>query len=148
MPNGEINISVSGTRTSPSEWDAVRDMSEAELPRLSPEQRAVAQELGIPEADYARSAFAGQRAQEKLLAKVEMFARLLNSKIRAHDAEARLESVTLETWEERYDVIVALGGRRVPWQIAEDVVDALFERGESEEKLDRIVERMLGAYRN
>lgn len=141
-------VSVSGTRTSPSEWDAVRDMSEAELPRLSPEQRAVAQELGIPETDYARSAFAGQRAQEKLLAKVETFARLLNSKIRAHASEARLESVTLETWEERYDVIVALGGRRVPWQIAEDVVDALFERGESEEKLDRIVERMLGAYRN
>ena len=48
-----MKISVSGLRTSTSDWEAVRNLPREHLPSLTPEQRQVAQKLRISEEDYA-----------------------------------------------------------------------------------------------
>jgi hypothetical protein len=136
-----MNISVAGTRTSTVDWEAVRDLPESSLPSLTPEQRAVAGKLGISPVDYARSALAGERSQEKLLAKTETFARLLQAKAQGRAANAEIKQVRLETIERQFYVDLVVDGRQVSMKIDENLVSDLLEGGasEAERKLDRIV---------
>jgi hypothetical protein len=140
-----MNISVAGIRVSATDWDAVRDMPESSLPPLSPEQRVVAQKMKIAEVDYARSAFAGERTQEKLLAKTEAFARLLERKVRERDAATKVESVTMQTIEHKFDIELVRDGRTIPVRIDENLVDDLLESGtvDADQRLGRIIERMI-----
>jgi hypothetical protein len=140
-----MNVSVSGGRVIPADWDAVRELPESGLPPLTPEQRMVAQKMRIAEIDYARSAFAMQRTQDKLLAKTEAFARLLERRVREQDAAARIESVALQTTEHKFEVELLLNGRVIPLRIDEDLADDLLESGttDADQRLERIINRMI-----
>jgi hypothetical protein len=137
-----MEIAVDGWRASAADWDAVRNLPAEELPALSKEQREVAGKLGIPEADYARSAFAGKRSQETLLAKTERFARLLAGMLREANIAATVANVTLRTFDEKFDVLLRSGDNAVPLRVAESLVDDLFENGsaEAKQRMTRILE--------
>jgi len=137
-----MEIAVDGWRASAADWEAVKSLPSEQLPSLSKEQREVAGKLGIPEADYARSAFAGKRSQETLLAKTERFARLLAGMLRQANIPASIESVTLRTFDEKFDILLKSGRSVVPLRVAESLVDDLFENGsaEAKQRMTRILE--------
>lgn len=141
-----MNIAVDGWRASPSDWDAALRIPKNELPTLSEQQKKVAQKLGISEESYARSAVAGERTQNNLLAKTEMFARLLGKKIGDLGFKASIESVVLRVLEDRFEVSLMINGSRLPLRISEEIVDDLFESGsvEAEEKLVRLLNSTVG----
>jgi hypothetical protein len=142
-----MNVSVQGVRSEANDWDTVSKLSAADLPALTEEQRQVARRLGIKEEDYARSALAGQRSTEKLLAKAERFGRYLQEQVTQAIPGASAEEVTLDTWEHRFDVSLRVGRRVVPLRIAEDLVDDLFEHGsrDAELRLRRVLDLALPA---
>jgi hypothetical protein len=141
-----MQISVEGWRASPGEWEAVRSIPRDQLPALTEQQREVARKMGVPEEDYARSALAGERTQNALLAKTEMFARLLEKKIRDLGFKASVQNIVLRTLEHAFEVVLNTNGSYLPLRIKEDVVDDLFEAGssEAEEKLSRILNATVG----
>lgn len=140
-----MNVSVSGGRVIPADWDFVRELPVSSIPPLTPEQKAVAQQLKIAEIDYARSAFALQRTQDRLLVKTEAFVMLLEKRIREHEPAVRIESVSLQTTEHKFEVEFLLNGRLIPWRIDEDLVDELLESGteEADRRLERVIDRMM-----
>src|SRR5438270_3406743 len=141
-----MQISVEGWRASPGDWEAVRSIPRDQLPALTEQQREVARKMGVPEEDYARSALAGERTQNALLAKTEMFARLLEKKIRDLGLKATVQNVVLRTLEHAFEVSMNTNGAYLPLRIKEEVVDDLFEAGsgEAEEKLSRILNTTVG----
>ncbi len=141
-----MEIAVDGWRASASDWDAVRNLPVEQLPPLTKEQQEVAKKLGISDADYRRSAFAGERSRETLLAKTERLARQLAKMLRGLHSDASIDSVTLRTFGERLDVSLRLGQQVVPIRISEELVDDLFEGGseEAERRLVRVLESAVG----
>jgi hypothetical protein len=141
-----MQISVQGWKASAGDWEAVRSIPTNQLPELTEEQKAVARKLGISEEDYARSYLAGERTQSALLAKTEMFARLLTKKIYDSGFKATVESVVLRILEDRFDVLLTVHGAKVPLRIQESIADELLEAGsaEADEKLSRILNSTIG----
>lgn len=142
-----MNISVDGWRASLSDWEAVRNLPQEQLPSLTPEQREVARKLRISVEDYARSVLAGRRTTESLLAKTTRFARLLQERVRNRAAQADVESVALRTFEHRFDIELKLDGAVLPLRVDENIVDDLFESGsaDAEQRLTRILDLALQA---
>ena len=124
-----MEISVVGTRISTTNWEKVRNLPKDKLPRLSDEQKKVANRLKVSEEDYARSALAGQETQARLLVKTEQFAKLLEQKVKEQDPNADVDRVALLTWDHKFDVQIRVGGRSLPVLIDETIVDDLFEGG-------------------
>lgn len=141
-----MEISVQGWKASPTDWEAVRKLPKDQLPPLSEEQREVARKLGVSEEDYARSALAGERTQNALLATTETFARLLQRKLKDIDSKATVENVVLQLLEGRFEILLRLNGKLFPLRIHEDIVNDLFEGGsaEADEKLSRILASTVG----
>lgn len=138
----KMDISVLGARVSVADWQAAQNMPSADVPALTPEQREVARKLQIAAEDYARSALADQRAMEKLLGKAERFARLLEQILKRTAPPAAIESIALNTWEDRFEIVLHINEHVFPVNIAEDIVDDLLERGsaEAEQRMSRILE--------
>ena len=111
-----MEIAVDGWRASAADWEAVKG-----------------------EIDYARSASAGKRSQEALLAKAERLGRLLAGMLEKAHISARIEKVTLRTFDEKFDISLRLGQETFPFRIAEQLVDDLFENGsgEAEQRVHR-----------
>jgi len=140
-----MEIAVDGLRSGAADWDSVRNLPVDKLPPLTKAQQEVAKKLGVSEADYARSALAGERAREELLAKTERLARFLSKMLGEMHLAATVESVTLRTFHDRFDVLLKAGDDKVPLRIAEPIVDDLFEAGsaEAEQRLSRILRNTL-----
>lgn len=141
-----VKISVDGMRASGSERSYVQLIPREELPPLSGPQRAVAKSLGASEEAYARMLLAEQRTARLLLARIEMFARLLVKKLQDLGSKATLESVVLRTLENKFDIEIKLHGNVIPLRINKDLVDELFESGsaEAEQRLSRILNTTVG----
>jgi hypothetical protein len=124
-----------------TDWEAVKTLPADQLPPLTPEQREVARKLRIPEEDYARSALAGQRALEKMVAKTERVARYLVERLREMAPQAIVESVVLNTWEGRFEISLTVDSRSIPLRIAEEIVDDYFDSGSPEmgRRLDQVL---------
>jgi hypothetical protein len=140
-----MEIAVDGWRAGVADWDAVRNLPIEKLPILTKEEQEVAKKLGVPEAEYARSALAGEHSQQMLLVKTERLARLLATMLENMNTGARVENVTLRTFHDRFDIWLRAGNEAIPLRIAEQVVDDLFEAGssEAEQKLGRILSTAL-----
>jgi hypothetical protein len=140
-----MNVSVDGYGFSAAEWAAIRDLPPEQLPALDKSEREVAQELGIPEAEYARSLLAGRRSQEALLKKAKSLGLLLEKIAGAIDSAAKVKSVNLRVFQGRFDIKLDIAGSLIPMSIDESLVDDYFSAGsrEAEERLARIVERVL-----
>jgi len=140
-----MEIAVDGWRASAADWEAVKSLPPEQVPPLSREQREVARKLGIPELDYARSALAGRRSQDALLAKGERLAGLLARMLATKRVPADVERITLRTFDEKFEISLRFGQETVPFRIAEQLVDDLFENGspEAEQRLTRILETVV-----
>jgi hypothetical protein len=136
-----MDISVQGYRTSSADWDEVKNLSDDKLPPLSPEQREVAAKMGIPERDYARSFLAGQRTMVRMVQKTERFARYLHERFREITPQVSVDSVTLNTWDGRFDVGVHVGDHSTSIRVAEELVDGYFDSGSPEmrQRLDHVL---------
>lgn len=101
--------------------------------------------MRIPEEDYARSALAGQRTQERLLAKTEQVAKIVQRKFAERSPGAAVEQVALVTWDHKFEIDVVLNGKAMPLRIDEDLFDDVLEGGSAyaEQKLDRILDLIL-----
>ena len=97
--------------------------------------------MGISEEDYARSAFAGKRNQERLLAKTRRFAEILDRILRSRLDEARIERVRLITIEHEYRVEISANGRKFVFRVPENMVDDFVEGGSAD--VGRLIERNL-----
>lgn len=141
-----MQIAVDGPRGSASAQDAVRRIPKEELPLLSDAQKQVARQLGASEEDYARMILEGERAHDELLVKTELFARLLEKKLREIGSQARIKNVLLRTLDEKFEIELDVNGRIVPLRVREELIDDLFEAGspDAEERLERILRTTLG----
>jgi hypothetical protein len=141
-----MNISVDGSRGSSSALEAVQRIPTEQLPPLTEAQKQVARKLGATEEGYARMILEGECAQSELLVKTEMFARLLEKKLRELGSKAKIENVVLRVLDEKFEVQVHINGRVIPLKVREDLIDDLFEAGsaDAEERLTRIVRTTLG----
>lgn len=141
-----MQIAVDGPRGSASAQDAVRRIPKEELPPLTDAQKIVARQLGASEEDYARMILEGERAHDELLVKTELFARLLEKKLREIGSSAKIENVLLRTLDGKFEIEIDVNGRTIPLRIREDLIDDLFEAGspDAEERLARILRTTLG----
>jgi len=141
-----MQITVDGSRGSVSAQDAVRRIPKEQLPMLTEAQKTVARQLGASEEDYARMVLAGERAQDELLVKSEMVARLLEKRICELGFKAAIEKVVLRARQGKFEVDIKVNERTIPLRIREDLIDDLFESGslEAEEGLTRILRTTLG----
>jgi hypothetical protein len=146
-----MEIAVDGWRPSAVDWDAVRSVPTEQLPQLTSEQREVARKLGFPEVEYARNTLAGERSQDRLLAKTERLGNLLSRSLAerasALGVDTRVSRITLRTIQDRFDVEVQVNGRVLPLRIEESMVDEYFEAGssEAEQRLTRVLDRALAS---
>ena len=136
-----MRIVVDGWRAGISEWKEAHRIPSAELPPLSDDQKKVAQKLGIPEEDYARSAAAGRRTQDQLLRKTEKFAELLQRKLDLRGGGVKITVVKLNVLEHQYEVSATENGRVISLRVSEDMIDDLLANGS--ENLERNFERIL-----
>ena len=137
-----MQVIVEGWRSSSSDWLKAQQLSPEELPPLSPEQKDVAEKLGISEEDYARSTKAGELSRQELQAKAEAFGTFLESRLRKRVADASIQSVLLQTFDGRVRIAGTAAGREFRLQIDEELVDNLMQSGSSEleERLQRIID--------
>ncbi len=140
-----FRIAVDGMRFSARCLDEARSIPANELPPLSDPQREGAKSMGISEEEYARSLVAGERTWNLLLEKTERLANFLQERLALFANDAKLRSVILRTFDEKFDVEVLLHTQAVHLSVRESVVDDLFEAGsaEADSSLNRILELAL-----
>jgi len=140
-----MEITVQGWRASAAEWDAVRGVPSGDLPALSPEQKEVAQKLGVSEEDYARSVLAGRRTQDILLQKAEALGAFLERRISGNGGEVQINRVVLDVVEHKFTIELSVNGKPRLLRIEESLVDDYLDSGsaDSEESLGRIFDRAL-----
>ena len=140
-----MEIIVEGWRAGVQEWRDIQGVPVQELPPLSNEQREVAMKLRIPEVDYARSALAGRRTQERLLTKTQRFAHLLEQKLQRDHEGVALTRIRLVTIEHMFQLDLTAGDRNLTVRISEDMVDDLVEGGSpsADQQIDHVLNRVL-----
>ena len=136
-----MEIVIEGWRAGGEERKEANSVPASQLPSLTEEQKKVAKKMGISEDDYARSAFAGKRNQERLLGKTRRFAETLDRILRSRWEEARIERVRLVTIEHEYRLEISANGRKFIFRVPEDMVDDFIEGGSSD--VGRMIERNL-----
>ena len=137
-----MEIRVDGNRSSAENWMRAQNASIRELPILSPEQKTVANKLGLCDEDYARSAFAGDLERENLKKKAQQAARLIGQLASRKVPGIRVESVWLKTFDRKFRFDLEFNGSDALIFVSEDLIDELFESGSrlAEEQLLRIVD--------
>ena len=95
--------------------------------------------------DYARSAYAGRRNQERLIEKTRRFATMLEAKLELKAPGARIDRIRLLVIEHEYRIEIYVEGRKVLFRVAEDMVDDFMEKGFAEvgQKIEQNLETVL-----
>lgn len=127
-----MEIVVEGWRAGGEERKEAASVPTSKLPPLSDEQKLVAKKMGIPEEDYARSAYAGKRNQDRLIDKTKRFIGFLEPQLRNLSADAQIIRVRLVTIEHEYRIELSVSGRSIYFRLPEEMVDDFVEGGSSE----------------
>jgi hypothetical protein len=135
-----MEIIIEGWRAGSGERKEAANVPIDQLPPLSEAQKKVAQKLGISEEAYARSAYAGARNQERLLAKTKRFGEILEAMLHSKFAGARVGRIRLVTIDHEYQVELD-AGRQILFRVPEEMVDDFVEGGSAE--VGRTIERNL-----
>jgi hypothetical protein len=140
-----IKIAVTGARSDRREWNDVQNVPKEQLPPLTPEQEKTAKELHIPGEMYQRSALAGRRTADRLLRETEWLARFLQRELASRAPQAAIKSVVLDTWEQKFQIEIAVDGRSLPLHLPEHEVEELFDlsSADAEQRLLRNLEYAL-----
>jgi len=139
-----MEVFVRGSRSSAQDWVLAQQIPANQLPPLDEEQKAAALREKVSEENYARSAYAGHLSQQKLLHRTLQFGRWLNARVEERNAECQVESVTLDTWESKYQVSVLGGEDPIDFEIDEELVERFLTTGSAE--LERAIFRLLEVY--
>jgi hypothetical protein len=142
-----MEIIIDGWRAGGEERKEAASVPIDQLPALSDEQRVVAKKLGISEEAYARSAYAGQKNQGRLIEKSMKFAKLLQKKLQAR-ADFQLGTIRLDVLKHRYEVVGTEDARHVSFFVSEDLIDELLQSGSenAERSLDRVLDYAFPAH--
>jgi ATP-dependent phosphoenolpyruvate carboxykinase len=139
-----MEVFVRGSRSSAQDWVRAQEIPLSELPPLDEQQKAAALRENVSEENYARSAYAGHLSQQKLLQRTLHFGRWLNSKVQERNPECQVNSVTLDTWEGKYQVTATANGEPVEFEIDEDLVERFLSTGSAE--MEKAIFRLLDVY--
>jgi hypothetical protein len=124
-----MEIIIEGWRAGGQERKEAASVPASELPLLTSDQKLVARKMGISEEDYARSAYAGKRNQERLIEKTRRFAEILEEGLRTLSEGARIDRVRLVTIEHEYRIELSINGKSIPFRVPEEMVDDFIEGG-------------------
>jgi len=136
-----MEVFVRGSRSNAQEWASAQKIPLSEIPSLDENQRAAAKRENVSEESYARSAYAGHLSQQRLLRQTMRFGRWLNTKVEERNPGFHVDSVTLDTWEGRFQVVVLGNGELADFSIDEDLVERLMTTGSAE--LEKAIGRLL-----
>jgi hypothetical protein len=136
-----LEITIEGWRAGGEERKEAASVPANQLPSLTAEQKSVARKMGIAEEDYARSAYAGKRNQERLLRKTQRFGEILENKVRSISENAEIERIRLVTIDHEYRIDLRVGEQRLIFRVPEEMVDDFIEGGSAE--VGRSIERNL-----
>ena len=136
-----MEIVIEGWRAGSEERQEAASVPAGKLAPLTDDQKSVAKKMGISEEDYARSAYAGRRNQDRLLDKTKRFAGILEGQLRSKVRDGRVNRIRLVTIEHEYRIELSIDGKTVPFRVAEDLVDDFLEKGFAD--AGRLIERNL-----
>jgi hypothetical protein len=136
-----MEVFVRGSRSSSQDWLRAQQIPANELPPLSEEQKTEARLTHRSEEDYARSAYAGQLSQQRLLQATLRFGRWLNARVEERNSDSHVEAIELDTWGGKLQVKVLTGGEVVNFEMDEDLVEQFLITGSAE--LEKSIFRLL-----
>lgn len=112
------------------------------LPGLTEEQKQIALSFRMSEDSYARDLYACQLAEPEWAGIIERLGYLLKSFLNTSLPGALLQSITWQTHQETFRVLVKIGGHSFQFSVRESVVNDLFDGGDKGalDRLSRIVE--------
>ncbi|MHB1699466.1 MAG: hypothetical protein ACYCSN_04895 [Acidobacteriaceae bacterium] len=117
------------------------------MPQLTAAEKIVAGKFGQSDEEYARSRYATELTDFDLAARAQRLGEFVQRVMQESLPDAVVERVWLKTFEGKFRLDCAIGGVASPIFIEEELVDDLFEGGDSlaEEKIRRIVNLSLPA---
>ncbi len=127
-----MEIVIEGWRAGGEERKEAAGVPADQLPSLTGDQKSVAKKLGISEEDYARSAYAGKRNQDRLIDKTRRFAEILEERLQSISEGARIDRIRLVTIEHEYRIEITLNNRKLFFRVPEEMVDDFIEGGSAE----------------
>ncbi len=127
-----MEIVIEGWRAGGEERKEAAGVPADQLPPLTGDQKSVAKKLGISEEDYARSAYAGKRNQDRLIDKTRRFAEILEERLQSISEGARIDRIRLVTIEHEYRIEITLNNRKLFFRVPEEMVDDFIEGGSAE----------------
>jgi hypothetical protein len=112
---------------------------------LDEQQKAEARLTHRSQEDFARSAYAGQLSQQRLLQRMLRFGRWLNAKVEERSPGSQIETVELNTLAGKLEIKTQTDGETVDFEIDEDLVERFLTTGsdEAEKSLFRLLDVFL-----
>ena len=127
-----MEIIIEGWRAGGRERKEAANVPATQLPALTAEQKSAAKKLGTSEEDYARSAYAGKRNQDRLIEKTRRFAEILGERLQSLSEGAQIDRVRLVTIEHEYNIELSVNNRKVFFRVPEEMVDDFIEGGSAD----------------
>ena len=141
-----MEITIIGNRSSTASWLAAQQLPLSEIPPLTPEDRAEAEDTGAREEDLARAEYAIALTGIELSAKVRKIAKPMLRWVSDNQIAAEIRRATLNTLEGklRFEFDTASGPTVI--EMEEKLVDDILMRGsrEASEALARLLAFNLG----
>jgi hypothetical protein len=116
----------------------------SEIPPLDEQQKAEARLMHRSEEDYARSAYAGQLSQQRLLQKMLKFGRWLNAKVEERSPGSQIEAIELDTLAGKLEIKAQADGETVDFEVDEDLVERFLTTGSDD--AEKSLFRLLNVY--
>ena len=136
-----MEIRVDGYRSTNESWLFAHRISSEQLPKITVEEKNVAEKLGLSPEEYLRSRFAGDLSRGELEKRASVVGDLVAKWMHDHSVAGSVASVWLKTFEGKFRVeVVGAGGGRIVF-LDEELVDELLNCGsrEAEESIDRLL---------
>lgn len=130
----KVSIKLINVPGSVANWEHARRAARRELPVLTPEQRSMAKDFGIPEEDYARDVLARRYSESRYRRYTERFARLLAKAARSYSVDS--VEITYDGWDNRFHCWMEKNGGTIPIIFDADLVSVPLERGDKDLLLD------------
>src|SRR5258708_38391170 len=118
-----MEIVIEGWRAGGEERKEAAGVPADQLPSLTGDQKSVAKKLGISEEDYARSAYAGKRNQDRLIDKTRRFAEILEERLQSFSEGERIDRIRLVTIELEYRFECTLNNWKLFFLVPVELVD-------------------------
>jgi hypothetical protein len=141
-----MEIRVDGYRSTNEDWLTAHRIPSSELPPITPEEKQVAEKLGISPEEYLRSRYAGDLSRAELEKRATVVGNLLDLWLSSRGLSGTVLSVWLKTFEGKFRVEIA-GPEGVQLVfLKEELIDDLLDSGsrEAQESLDRLMTANFG----